>query len=113
MFNIRQFNIVTWGVRVIGRTSATEVLTGIKGGGGLEKYLGVSSLKPFINVDLVLERMMSFSLPEVEGLGKAVKGLPSYLFIEVCFHACRLSQPVKHRNSPKFQTDPLPYYFTP
>ena len=84
MFNIRQFNIVTGGVRVIGRTSATEVLTGIKGGGGLEKYLGVSSLKPFINVDLVLERMVSFSLPEVEGLGNAVKGLPSYLFIEVC-----------------------------
>jgi hypothetical protein len=28
--------------------------------------------------------MVSFSLPEVEGLGKAVKGLPSYLFIEVC-----------------------------
>src|SRR5262249_54080650 len=33
------------GQRVIGRTSATEMLTAIKGGGDLEKYLGVASLK--------------------------------------------------------------------
>ncbi len=72
------------GQRVIGRTSATEMLTGIKGGGGLEKYLGVSPLKPFINVDLVLERMVSFRLPEVEGLERDVKGLPADLLIDVC-----------------------------
>jgi hypothetical protein len=76
--------VLTGGIRVIGRTSATEVLTGIKGGGGLEKYLGVVPLKPFINLDLVLERMVAFRLPEVEGLGTAVKGLPSDLFIEIC-----------------------------
>lgn len=70
--------------RVIGRTSATEMLTGIKGGGGLEKYLGVSSLKPFINMDLVLERMVAFRIPEVEGLDKAVKGLTTDLMIEIC-----------------------------
>ena len=40
--------VLETGQRVIGRTSATEMLTGIKGGGGLEKYLGVSSLRPFI-----------------------------------------------------------------
>jgi hypothetical protein len=72
------------GQRVIGRTSATELLTGIKGGGDLEKYIGVSSLKPFINIDLVLEGMVSFRLPEVEGLGKSVKGLPADLLIEIC-----------------------------
>lgn len=72
------------GQRVIGRTSATEMLTGIKGGGGLEKYLGVSPLKPFINVDLVLERMISFRLPEVEGLERDVKGLPADLLIDIC-----------------------------
>ncbi len=38
------------GQRVIGRTSATELLTGIRGGGALEKYLGVAALKPFINM---------------------------------------------------------------
>lgn len=72
------------GQRVIGRTSATEMLTGIKGGGALEKYLGVGQLKPFINLDLVLERMSGFSLPEVEGLEKDVKGLPTDLLIDIC-----------------------------
>jgi P63C domain len=76
--------VLNTGERVIGRTSATELLTGIKGGGDLEKYLGVAPLKPFINVDLVLERMVSFRLPEVEGLGRDVKGLPTDLMIEVC-----------------------------
>lgn len=72
------------GQRVIGRTSTTEMLTGIKGGGGLEKYLSVSSLKRFINIGLVLERMVEFKLPEVSGLDKAVKGLPADLLIEIC-----------------------------
>src|ERR1035437_3070242 len=53
--------VLDTGQRVIGRTAYTETLTGIKGGGGLEKYLGVSSLKSFINMDEVLEGMVSFS----------------------------------------------------
>lgn len=72
------------GARVIGRTSATEVLSGIKGGGALEIYLRTKSLEPFLNKDLVLERFVPFRLPEVEGLGTAVKGLPAELFIEIC-----------------------------
>jgi len=72
------------GVRVIGRTSATELLTGIRGGGALEKYLAVRALEPFINIALVLERMVPFRIPEVEGLEKAVKGLPADLVIEIC-----------------------------
>jgi P63C domain len=72
------------GERVIGRTAMTEMLTGIKGGGDLEKYLGVSRLKPFINLENVLERMRSFRLPEVEGLERQVKGLPADLAIEIC-----------------------------
>jgi hypothetical protein len=72
------------GQRVIGRTASTEMLTGIKGGGDLEKYLGVSPLKPFINMKNVLERMVSFRLPEVEGLERHVKGLPADLIIEIC-----------------------------
>lgn len=72
------------GQRVIGRTAATEMLTGIKGGGSFEKTLGVSALKPFINIDLVLEQLVAFSLPEVEGLGRDVKGMPADLLIEVC-----------------------------
>lgn len=76
--------VLSNGQRVIGRTSAAEMLSGIKGGGALEKYLGVAPLKPFINLDLVLERMAAFKLPEVEGLGKDVKGLPTDLLIEIC-----------------------------
>ncbi|MBI5491228.1 MAG: P63C domain-containing protein [Deltaproteobacteria bacterium] len=71
------------GRRVIGRTSATELLTEIRGGGALEKYLGSNNLKPFVNSRLMLERMVAFRLPEVEGLGKAVKGLPTDLMIDV------------------------------
>jgi hypothetical protein len=72
------------GRRLIGRTAATAMLTGIKGGGALEKYLGVNALKPFIDIELVLESMVSFRLPEVEGLGKDVKGLPAELLIDIC-----------------------------
>jgi hypothetical protein len=36
--------VLSDGRRVIGRTSATEMLTDIKGGGALEKYLGVLGL---------------------------------------------------------------------
>jgi hypothetical protein len=72
------------GEKIIGRTSATELLTGIRGGGALEKYIGVRALEPFIPIHLVLERMVPFRLLEVEGLEKAVKGLPADLMIEVC-----------------------------
>jgi P63C domain len=72
------------GQKIIGRTSATELLTGIKGGGALEKYIAVKALEPFINKDLVLERFVPFRLLEVEGLEKAVKGLPADLMIELC-----------------------------
>lgn len=71
------------GARVIGRTSATEVLSGIKGGGGARTLSGAKALEPFINKDLVLERFVPFRLPEVEGLKTAVKGLPAELFIEI------------------------------
>ncbi len=76
--------VLDTGQRVVGRTSFTETLTDIKGGGGLEKYLAVSALKPFIDMNLVLEGLVAFRLPEVEGLETQVKGLPSDLVIEVC-----------------------------
>jgi hypothetical protein len=76
--------VLDTGQKIIGRTSATEVLTGIKGGGALEKYIAVKALEPWINKDLVLERLVPFRLPEVDGLDKAVKGLPADLMIEVC-----------------------------
>lgn len=99
--------VLDTGQRVIGRVATTEMLTGIKGGGGLEKYIGVSSLKPFINTDLVLERMVSFRLPEVEGLETNVKGLPADLLIEICrgfvsaLEASRRPDPVNPQLAPR------------
>jgi hypothetical protein len=76
--------VLDTGERLIGRTSFTELLSGVPGGGGLEKYLGVGPLKPFLNMDLVLERMRAFNLPEVAGLERDVKGLPTDLVIDIC-----------------------------
>ena len=72
------------GQRVIGRVSVTELLTDIKGGGALEKYLQVRPLAPFLNFAEVRAKMVPFRLPEVSGLAKTVKGLPADVLIEVC-----------------------------
>jgi len=76
--------VLSNGQRVIGRTAATQALTGIRGGGAFEKYISVAVLRPFISVDDVSDRMVGFRLPEVEGLERSVKGLPTDLMIDVC-----------------------------
>jgi hypothetical protein len=88
------------GMKLIGRVSATEVLSRIKGGGDLERYMRVKALEPFINKDLILERMVPFRLPDVDGLEKAVKGLPHDLMIELCqgfVAALQASKPKRSR----------------
>lgn len=70
--------------RVVGRTAMTEMLSGFKGQGDLEGYLRSQNLKPFIDIDLVVANMVSFRLPEVEQLGREVKGLPADLVIDIC-----------------------------
>jgi hypothetical protein len=70
--------------RLIGRTATTEMLSGFKGQGDLEGYLRSQNLKPFIDIDLVVAKMVSFRLPEVEQLGREVKGLPADLLIDIC-----------------------------
>lgn len=72
------------GQRVIGRVAATEMLSGFKYQGDLEGYLRSQNLKPYIDKDMVVARMVTFRLPEVEQLGRASKGLPADLLIEVC-----------------------------
>ncbi len=76
--------VLSDGRRVIGRTSITEMLTGIKGGGSLEKYIGVAALRPYINLEKVVARMVAFRLPEVEGLERNVRGLSADELIEIC-----------------------------
>jgi len=44
-------------------SSLPEVKPPPVGGGALEKYSGVNALKPFIDMNLVLERMVPFRLP--------------------------------------------------
>lgn len=73
------------GERVISRIGATEFLTGIKGGGGLENYLGAKRLKPFIDLDLTVEKFVEFRLRDVENLPHIqVKGLPTGVLIDIC-----------------------------
>ncbi len=76
--------VLSNGLRVIGRTTFTEMLSGIKGGGALEEYLRVKSLKDYISLDLVLEELVEFRLPEVEGLQTQVKGLTADVVIDIC-----------------------------
>jgi P63C domain len=46
--------------------------------------VGVANFRPYIDVDKVIDRMVSFRLPEVDGLDRAVKGLPADVLIDVC-----------------------------
>jgi P63C domain len=75
--------VLSNGQRVIGRTSTTEFLSQIPGGGGLETYLGASAFRDFINMSEFNDRVIAFNLPETERLEKNVKGLPADLIIDV------------------------------
>ncbi len=92
--------VLNTGQRVIGRTSVAEMLSGIKGGGALEKYLAVEPLKPFIQLDEVLERMVPFRLPEVEGLERHVKGLSADVVIDICRGFMQALQAETHPTRP-------------
>lgn len=73
------------GERVISRIAATEFLTGIKGGGGLENYLGAKRLKPFIDLELTVEKFVEFRLKDTENLSHIqTKGLPTDVLIDIC-----------------------------
>ena len=72
------------GMRVVSRTALTIFLTNVPMGGPLETYLDTTALKPFINMNDFEERLVAFCLPEVEGMGKNAKGLPTDLVIDVC-----------------------------
>jgi hypothetical protein len=92
--------VLSDGQRVIGRTQFTTALTNIKGGGDLEKYLSVPSLKPHINIEDVAARMVPFRIPEVEGLERDVKGLSSSLMIDICHGFVRALEAQPHVTEP-------------
>ncbi|MBI4304459.1 MAG: hypothetical protein HY665_09020 [Chloroflexi bacterium] len=70
--------------RVIGRLATTEMLTGIKRQGDFESYIRATNLRPFIDVDNISSRMVSFRVSEVESLPIEVKGLPHDVLLAVC-----------------------------
>jgi hypothetical protein len=92
--------VLDTGQRVIGRVAATEMLSGFKYQGDLEGYIRSQNLRPFIDKDSVVERMVSFRLPEVEQLGRESKGLPADLMIEVCSGLVRALE-ASHRGEVK------------
>lgn len=69
------------GRRVISRTGATDVITGRKGGGNLESYLGVGALKDYIPEDWH-DHMIEFSIPQVQN--KTVRGMAAETFLDIC-----------------------------
>lgn len=93
------------GQRVIGRVAATEMLSGFKAQGDLEGYLRSQNLKPYIDKDFTVARMVSFRLPEVEQLGREVKGLPTDLMIEVC-RGLVTALEASQRNPPEVKLTP-------
>lgn len=72
------------GQRLISRIAATEFLTGIKGGGGLENYLGAKRLKPFIDLELISEKFIEFRLKDVSLTNTQIKGLSTDVLIDIC-----------------------------
>lgn len=69
------------GRRVISRTGATDVLTGKKGGGNLESYLGVDSLTDYLPPDLD-DQWIDFDIAEVTN--KRVRGMTAETFLDLC-----------------------------
>lgn len=73
--------VLSDGRRVISRTSATTALSGIKRGGDLKSYVGVSNLAKYLNLNLD-EELVEFTLPEVTY--KRVFGLTAEVFLSIC-----------------------------
>jgi hypothetical protein len=71
------------GRRVISRTSATSVLTGIAKGGDLEGYLGIEPLAGYMPEDLT-ERFVEFVIPRIANSGRQIRGLTAETFLDIC-----------------------------
>lgn len=76
--------VLTTGARVIGRTSMTELLTGIDGGGSFEKYLDAGYIKRLISNEEITGRLVDFRMHDVEENGRILRGVPADLVIDVC-----------------------------
>ena len=71
--------VLSDGRRVISRTGATSVLTDKKGGGNLESYTKVESLKKYLPQEI---QMIEFTLDGVAN--KKVMGIEAETFLDIC-----------------------------
>lgn len=74
--------VLDTGERVISLRATVTAITD-KEGGGLEAYIGVEPLKPYINSKLLLEQIIEFDIPGVRNLPRA-KGITAENFLEIC-----------------------------
>lgn len=118
MTNVRYFSVVEW-IRflwmvdkVLPKGKTTEKLFPVNGNGLLfcpcfAAYRAIITVRgygfPCRVLNVIVRRLFRSRFNNGMGELAEIRVLHFYLF-----HACRLSQPVKHGNSPKFQTDPLP-----
>jgi hypothetical protein len=72
--------VLSNGTRVISLNKVVKAITR-KDGGNLGEYLGVSSLKPFIDKDLVLGESYEFEVPGTQFRGR---GITAESFLTIC-----------------------------
>ena len=72
--------VLDTGERVISSRTLTQAITNTKSG-DLAEYIGVASLKPFINKDLVLAETIEYTIPGTQYIGK---GVTAERFLEIC-----------------------------
>lgn len=69
------------GQRLISLTATVTAITGVKGAGNLGDYIGVNTLKPYIDKDSVLGELIELSIP---GIPQKARCLESRKFLDVC-----------------------------
>ncbi len=69
------------GRRVISRTGATAALVGPQGGGNLESFIGVQTLREYMPTE-IQEQFFEFAIPGVTN--KTVMGMEAETFLDIC-----------------------------
>jgi len=78
-----QVYVLSDGRRVISRAAATYLLSGVKGGGDLESYLNVESLRNYLPENLA-EQFVEFQMREVTHRDRNVLGMSAETFLDIC-----------------------------
>jgi hypothetical protein len=76
--------VLSDGTRVLGRTTANEMLTGVKRAGDLERTIGALSVRPFLDYEKTISQFVPFSTSDADRLNVHAKGIPTDLFVDIC-----------------------------